>query len=378
MNKQEKTTIEAALWAVRVEAGLDNAGQDAFLAWLAADPRHGAAYERQRANWDRLDAMAAWRPARAAEPDMNLMAPARVTFSEWARAHWRALAGGALGAACAAACAALALVALHPSASTKTPPGASAPARFAYAANSLIPAIEQSTFEDGTIVELNRGTSLAVNYTPEERHVKLNQGEVNFYAERNPARPFVVDVDGVRLDTPGTRFNVRRDGGSVVVLVLSGAVRMRANPDWRAGAAAPGAEAEAGAETTVETVAETAPAPETIVVEAGQMAVVSKGAWMAGVSVQTVAPDEMKNLTAWHPRMLDINGQTLSSVVEEFNKCNAPFRLVIADPELEKTKVTAILRSDQVENLLRLLEQSFRVKAERAGDVVTLSRMMRI
>jgi len=363
MKKHDRIISEAASWAIRVEAGLDGAGQDAFLDWLAADRRHGAEYERQRANWARLDILADWRPEHAMLPNRDLLAPAsaRETILEWARAHWRALAGGALGATAAA----IACVALLVSGPFTTPPSAG----DAIAANdaaakgskdATISTIEQSTLDDGTTVELNRGASITVDYTPELRLVKLNHGEANFSVVKDPSRPFVVEVDGVRLRAPGTSFNVRRDGGgSVEVLVTSGSVRVNA---------------EAGKQQQIDV---PRVPRETAFVNAGQMAVVTKTESATSCNVQTLAPDKIENITAWYPRMLDIEGQSLSSVVEEFNKCNAPLRLVIMDPELENEKVSAVLRSDQVENLLRVLEGSLRVKAERVGDTVTLRRISR-
>ena len=356
MNDQEKIISEAAGWAIRVDAGIDGARQDAFLDWLAADHRHGEEYERQRAHWARLDILADWRPEHSPKPNRDLLAPARTTFLEWTRNHWRALAGGALATAAAAACAALLLApnATPPAAAPDTP-GAT-PAAL-YAAGNTISTIEQSRLDDGTTVELNRGASITVNYTPEMRLVKLNQGEVNFSVARDNARPFVVEVDGVRMRAGDTNFNVRRDGGSVEVLVTSGSVRVNAEPG------------------KPQAVANTNMPQETAFVKAGQMVVVTKAASVTSFDVRTLASDKIENITAWHPRMLDIEGRTLSSVVEEFNKNNAPIRLVIADPELENAEVSATLRSDQVENLVRMLEDSFHVKAERAGDTVTLRRI---
>ena len=360
MNNQDKIASEAIDWVIRVERGMDGAGQDAFLDWLTADPRHGEEYARQNANWEQLDILADWRPEHEARPNRDSLAPARLPVLEWARNHWRALAGSALGgAAVAAACAAL--IVLRPFATTApdaTNDSTDAMPSTVYATKDVIPIIEQSTLNDGTIVELNRGASITVSFTPSERRVKLNQGEANFNVTNDPARPFVVDIDGVKVRATGTKFNIRRDAGSVSVLVTSGSVRVRPGPAGQA--------SDAGWTTGQDFTS----------VKAGQMALVSIGATLTSVNVQTLALDKIENMIAWHPRMLDIEGQPLSNVVEEFNKCNAPIRLVIKDPDLENTEVSAILRSDQVENLVRLLVDSFQLKAQREGDVVTLGKIL--
>ena len=392
MNEQEKIISEAAAWVVRVDAGIDGAGQDAFLDWLTADRRHGAEYERQCAHWARLDILADWRPEHAEHPNRDLLAPAagaaargcgsagvppgiffRVREHWWhvfltpAKFHWRALAGGALGAAAAACVALLMSVAPNPKPIPNPKPNpipfassVAAPAPQARA--GAISTIEQSKLDDGTIVELNRGASITVSYTPAERLVKLDRGEVNFLVAKDPARPFIVDIDGVRVRAVGTSFNIRRGSGAVEVLVTSGSVQVRA-----AGAEAASPLANPPAENTV--------------VKARQMAVVTTDARMHSLNIHQLASNQIQNITAWHPRLLDIEKQPLSRVVDEFNKCNAPIRLVIADPELAKTEVSATLRSDQVENLVRLLEggvNGLHVKVERAGDVVTLRRILGI
>lgn len=227
-----------------------------------------------------------------------------------------------------------------------------------HAAKDAISTIEQSKLDDGTIVELNRGASITVMYTPTERYVRLDHGEANFYVAKDPARPFVVNIDGVNVRALGTSFNVRRESGAVEVLVTSGRVQLHAGADRQM--TAPARE----------------PEQEDAVVKAGQLAVVSLAAREPSLSVQTVESDRIENMIAWHPRLLDITEQPLSNVVEEFNRRNAPIRLVIADPELAKTAVSATLRSDQVENLVRMLEGGFRVKAVRKGDTVTLRKKL--
>jgi transmembrane sensor len=359
MNKQDKIISEAAKWAVRMDAGLGGAEQDAFLDWFTADPRHAAEYGRQRANWVRLDILADWRPEHAVRPNRDLLAPRRAPvfgwMKRWMKKRRRVFFGGALtvaAAACACACAcAVWLVVVAPKTADRARNGA-APA-FTFSEGGMISSIEQSKLDDGTIVELNRGASITVMYTPTERYVKLEHGEVNFQVAKDPARPFIVNIGGVNVRALGTTFNVRRNNGAVEVLVTSGVVQVHAEDSPFA--------------------VVTMLAQEEAFVKAGQMAVVSLAAAQTpSLSVQTVASDKIENLIAWRPRLLDITEQPLSSVVEEFNRRNAPIRLVIADPDLAKTEVSATMRSDQVENFVRLLEGDFRVKAERAGNLVTL------
>ncbi|MDR2674293.1 MAG: FecR domain-containing protein [Opitutaceae bacterium] len=365
MNPQDRIISEASAWVIRVDAGLGAAGQDAFLDWLTADPRHAAEYERQRARWARLDILADWRPEHAARPNRDLLAPRREPVFAWLGRRRRAFAGAASGALAAAACAAAAVAACAAALFVFAPDGipgvarSRGPAAAAAVARAgggdMISSIEQSKLDDGTIVELNRGAAITVWYSDTERYVRLERGEANFHVAKDPLRPFILNIDGVNLRALGTRFNVRRESSAVEVLVTAGVVQVHT----RGGEceSAPGSKTQRG----------------DALVKAGQMAVVSRE---SSLTVQTVTTEKIENLIAWHPRLLDITEQPLSNVVAEFNRRNAPIRLVIADPELAETAVSATLRSDQVENLVRMLEGGFRVKAVRQGDTVTLRRRL--
>lgn len=65
-------------------------------------------------------------------------------------------------------------------------------------------------FQDGTKVYLNAGSKLSYPsfWTLSDRDVKL-EGEAFFQVEKNPKRPFVVDMNGVSLTVYGTRFNAK-------------------------------------------------------------------------------------------------------------------------------------------------------------------------
>ncbi len=78
MNPSEKIEDEAVLWVIRLERGLTAVEQDQFLEWFAANPRHGEALMQQKAGWTRLDLLADLRPAPAAKPNPDLLAPAAV------------------------------------------------------------------------------------------------------------------------------------------------------------------------------------------------------------------------------------------------------------------------------------------------------------
>jgi transmembrane sensor len=324
---------EAASWVLRQDRGLSPAEQDEFLQWLAADPHRNAELARQRENWSRLDLLGQWRPEYCPQPNRDLLAPRRLVRSP--ALPWTIAAIGALVAA-----AAVALV-VRPG----SPPALPA---AVIAAVDTVAAIESRSLPDGSVAELNRGAAAAVLFTPAERRVLLERGEAHFTVAKDTTRPFIVSAGNVEVRAVGTAFNVRLGQQAVEVLVTEGSVRV----DQAGGAAA-----------------------ATVVsqLERGQRSVVPLGG-PAPVEVSIVSPDEVDRLLAWQPRLLDFTVAPLRAVVAEFNRRNAPVRLVLVDADLADVEVSASLRSDNVEGFIRLLEVGFAVKVERTGGEIHLRR----
>ena len=82
-------------------------------------------------------------------------------------------------------------------------------------------------FQDGTKVYLNAGSKLSYPsfWSLADRNVKL-EGEGFFQVQKNPKRPFVVDLDGAALKVYGTSFNVKAypDDDIVGVVLFEGDV----------------------------------------------------------------------------------------------------------------------------------------------------------
>ena len=163
---------EAAAWLVKKDHGFTAAEQDAFFQWLAADPRHGEWFARHRQTWKEFNLLAEWKPEHSTEPNADLLAKsvrARAPVIRWA---WF----GGLAAA-----AALTLVFLWERPWSR-------PAAPAAPINLAAQTYERRVLEDGSVVELNRGTKLEISYTAGERRVRLDQGEANFTVAKNKAR----------------------------------------------------------------------------------------------------------------------------------------------------------------------------------------------
>lgn len=82
-------------------------------------------------------------------------------------------------------------------------------------------------FQDGTKAYLNAGSKLSYPsfWSLSHRNVRL-EGEGFFHVQKNPKRPFVVDMDGAALKVYGTRFNIKAypDDDLVEVILFEGDV----------------------------------------------------------------------------------------------------------------------------------------------------------
>lgn len=341
---EERIAAAAAAWVLRADRGLTADEQDAFSEWLAADHRHGPALARHRRHWGRLDRLAEWRPEHGARPNPDLLAvPLRQRLLSFAPA---------VGVLAAAASVVLAWL-LWPASESARPSVSDAARPVNVVAAEPGPRI----LEDGSIVELNRGAAIAAEYGAHERRVRLERGEAHFAVTKDSTRPFIVEAGGVEVRAVGTAFNVRVDTGTVEVLVTEGRVRLETGA----------AEGAAGAAR---------PEPRTLVesLTARQRAVVSGAAPAPEIATLTVG--EIERVLAWQHKLLDFTSVPLRDIVAELNRRNLT-QLVVVDPELAATRVSAQVRSDNLAGFVRLLEAGFGAQAERRGETEIVLRRAR-
>ena len=338
---ESEIEAQSAAWLARRDRGLSADEQDRFLHWLAADSRHGEWFARHQQTMRELGALVQWRPEHAAQPNPDLLAAAGRAPS-WLRPM----------ALAAAAAVALAIFLWQRE-------GWRMPEENGRVADAPAP-IEQLRLPDGSAVELNRGAVVSVEFSPTERLVRLVRGEAHFTVAKGQPMPFVVAAADVRLRAVGTAFNVSLRHATVEVLVTEGKVAVD-----KLGVDAAGRDPRREDLPAVRT-----PAP---VLEAGQSVAVPVHSARPIPAAMQVSPEEISRRLAWQPRMLEYTAAPLAEIVAELNRDNA-LKLVIADPALSQMPIGASLRSDNVEGLVRLLEASFSVEAERQRDVIVLRR----
>jgi transmembrane sensor len=305
---QEAVEATAAAWLARRDLGFTAEEETEFALWRFSDPQHTAAVARLAAAWGSLDQLRDFRPEAIAHPDQDLLAPTLdrkvIRFPVLA------------GALALAAAAAVALGLFNTWTRLSHP--AEAPARRLAI---IHPGAERVTLDDGSVVELNTGAKIDVQFTTAERRVRLLSGEAHFTVAKNPARPFFVDTGKVSVRAVGTAFSVALGTQQVSVLVTEGKVQVI---EQGAGSGEPGATGSAPSAGP--------PAPgDPVFLTTGQRAVVRLMPLIplvpatkrpSAVQVNEMTPAEVDRALSWQAMRLEFVDMPLGDVVAEFNRYN--------------------------------------------------------
>lgn len=344
MSDREAAEAAAAAWLARRERDDWNDAAEAELrAWMEMDFGHRAAWLRISHAWKQAESL---RTLSSQAPPGTVPAPAQmhVPFYDAAPSHdvprhpvevagprrFFARHGLKIGVAAAGLAGALALGGywLFGSSTYRTHIGA----------------LEAVPLDDGSRVTLNTDTEIRVSLTERERRVQLEQGEAFFEVTRDPARPFVVEAGPKRIVVLGTRFSVRREAGSVQVVVAEGAVRVEDRGDVSRTRGNGEAVLRAGAVGRAE----------------GD-----------GMRVRRGSTADIEQILSWRTGMLVFDATPLAKAAEEFNRYNAR-RIVVEDATVADIPVGGSFRAANVEAFVRLIESDFPVVAVRDGNRIRL------
>jgi transmembrane sensor len=207
---------------------------------------------------------------------------------------------------------------------------------------------------DGSTVELNAGAQVVEGFTPGERRVRLVAGEAHFTVTKDPARPFIVDANGVAVRAVGTAFAVRLVDAAVEVLVTEGTVHVQPPAEKSAVASASAAVLTEGQKTVVSTLPNAAPPV-----------------------VETLPPTVVDETLAWQSSRFVFDSMPLAEVVARFNRSGSKTVLVLADSGLATLKFSGRVRAANVDSFVEVLETNFGVAAERRGDGRVILRKAR-
>lgn len=292
---------EAVDWFVRRDAGpFSEAEERSFEAWLAADPAHGAAYREIERIWSDAERLPVTAPPRP-------------------QSRFRQ------GAAMAVAASLLLLVLV----------GLDVPTRLQADARSGVGETKTVTLPDGSTAMLNTASAIAVDYTADERRVRLLSGEAAFTVARDAGRPFRVEASGGLSTALGTVFLVRAldDGATVTVLESRVAVAL-----------------------------------------AGGKAVLAPNQRVSYAADRGLGPVESvdaRAAMAWRRGKLIFADRRLGEVIEELNRYHLG-EIRILDPALAERKVSGVFETRDPVAAVDALESSLGLRSTRLSDLLIL------
>ena len=194
---------------------------------------------------------------------------------------------------------------------------------------------------DGSRVELNTDTAIKAAVDDDRRAVWLDRGEAFFDVAKQPGRAFVIYAGARTITVLGTKFSVRRSGRDVVVAVLEGRVRVEDAPASRS-----------DREATI---------------TAGAVAVAKDGS-----TVVTQSAEAVQQELAWRNGLLEFEGVTLASAVEQFNRYNRK-QLVLGDGGISGLLIDGSFQARNLDAFTRLLRQAYALDVRDGADRIILS-----
>ena len=193
------------------------------------------------------------------------------------------------------------------------------------------------TLPDGSVATLNKHSVL--NYpsifSGKERQVNL-KGEAFFSVKPDKDKPFIIDVNDVKIRVLGTSFNVRTDERGTEVIVETGIVQVSSN----------------GVITEL---------------HAGERSLVRADS----VGQTQTSGDELYKY--YRSRSFICDNTPLWKLVEKLNEAY-DVRIVVGSASLKKMPLNVTFDQESLDTILRIISETLLVKTRRSGDQIEIYR----
>jgi len=312
---------EAVAWHVRLSSDqADERTWLAFTSWLESDEANRTAFDEVEDFTGGLEGSVATmaRDSKSFADSGPARFPPRVRSLLRSRYGWAA-------AAVAIAAAALLFVFL--------PLEPRQPASAAY--STRVGETRSVALADGTVVDLNTGTTIRVRIGGSERRIALDRGEALFHVAKDSRHPFDVSVGSRVIRVVGTVFDVLRNEGTITVTVAEGKV----------GFFQPDAQADRG-----------------LTLVAGDQV-----AFVEATGKATFRHVNPSVALAWRSGYLVYQNAPLALIVSDLNRYFAR-RVAIGDGSAAAQRFSGVLRMDREDAVLRRLSRLLPVEAEYRAD----------
>ncbi len=194
------------------------------------------------------------------------------------------------------------------------------------------------TLEDGSEVQLNSSSAIAVDFTDGRRTVRLLQGQAFFQVAHAVERPFTVVAGTARVTALGTAFDVRYGNDDTEVTVTENAVQIEVDGN------------SAG----------------TVRVGRGQQAI-----YDYAKKEMAITPVDSLIALAWKRGQIVLDNTPLSNVVEEMNR-HFYGRIVVADSTLASRRVSGTMKIADTDDAVAFVVRALHINARRLGPLIVI------
>ncbi|WP_339516060.1 FecR family protein [Pseudomonas sp. RL_15y_Pfl2_60] len=187
--------------------------------------------------------------------------------------------------------------------------------------------------DDGSLLNLNAGSSVDINFTASQRVLYLRQGELVVQVAPDPDRPFIVRSDQGSVRALGTRFLVHQEQQATRVLVLEHSVQLS--------------------------------------LPNGVSQTLHKGdaALLHARHIERLGSAE-KHRADWLQGQLSVIDEPLEAVIEALRSYRPG--LIRVDPEVRSIRVQGVYPLDDPERTLTALEETLPIRISHYGPWLTL------
>jgi transmembrane sensor len=194
---------------------------------------------------------------------------------------------------------------------------------------------------DGSTLHVNTDTAVTVRFSPAERLLEVDHGQVAVDVAHHDGRPFRVHAGSTDAVAIGTEFDVYRQPDATQITVVTGQVAVSVG---RFAPPRTGGSPES---------------PSGLRVGAGRQVRV-----VAGRLPSASEPTDLRETTAWLERKIVFDQRPLGAVADEFNRYNdIPF--AIDDPALRNLLISGTFDAADIDSFAAFLESLNGVRVER-------------
>ncbi|UXT43591.1 FecR family protein [Agrobacterium leguminum] len=195
------------------------------------------------------------------------------------------------------------------------------------------------TLEDGSRVQLNASSAIALDFTNGRRTVRLLRGQAFFQVAPDESRPFSVSTEDTLVTALGTAFDVRQSASDTRVAVTEHSVRV----EFKTQGSIP------------------------VKLREGEEML-----HLNETGESTIRKTDAATALAWRRGQLTIDNMPLSYVLEEIQR-HFRGRIVIGDDATARRVVSGTLFVTDTEGALNFLRTALKVQIYRIGPIVVVT-----